>query len=97
MTSESAHGSEDGQVVPLRATDAGTKTRVTESPGPSYADLTDGRPQRKPVIPEHWRTWAAARQHVRLAAARHGHAAAYHGVRAPRYLLLAVDAQVLVD
>jgi hypothetical protein len=25
---------------------------------------------------------------MRLAAARHGHAAAYHGVRAPGYLLL---------
>jgi S-DNA-T family DNA segregation ATPase FtsK/SpoIIIE len=51
--------------------------------------LSEGRAQRKPVIPAHWRTREAARQHVALAAARHAHAAAYHGVRAPRYLLLA--------
>jgi S-DNA-T family DNA segregation ATPase FtsK/SpoIIIE len=30
------------------------------------------------------------RRHVSLAAARHGHAAAYHGVRAPGYLVLVV-------
>lgn len=88
MSTEPIDGSEDGKVVPLRAKDAGTETRVTESPGPAYADLSDGRAQRKPVIPAHWRTWAAAREHVKLAAARHGHAAAYHGVRAPGYLVL---------
>jgi hypothetical protein len=49
---------------------------------PVYADVT-APGERKPVIPAHWRTWAAAREHVRLAAARHRHAAAYHGVRAP--------------
>jgi S-DNA-T family DNA segregation ATPase FtsK/SpoIIIE len=53
-------------------------------------DLTSGQPQRKAIVPEHWRTWAAAREHVRLAAARHGHAAAYHGVRAPMYVVLTV-------
>jgi hypothetical protein len=88
MSSEPIDGSEDGQVVPLRATDAGTGARVSESPGPAYADLSDGREQRKPVIPAHWRTWGRAREHVRLAAARHGHAAAYHGLRAPAYLVL---------
>ena len=90
MTSEPINGSEDGQVVPLRAADAGTEARLSESPGPAYVDLTEGKPQRKPVIPEHWRTWERAREHVRLAAARHGHAAAYHGVRSPAYLALTV-------
>ena len=80
--------SPDGKVVPLRAEDAGTETRIAESAGPAYADLSDGRAQRKPIIPAHWRTWEAAREHVKLAAARHGHAAAYHGVRAPGYLVL---------
>ena len=80
--------SPDAEVVPLRAKDAGTETRVTESAGPAYTDLSDGRAQRKPIIPAHWRTWEAAREHVKLAAARHGHAAAYHGVRAPGYLVL---------
>jgi S-DNA-T family DNA segregation ATPase FtsK/SpoIIIE len=88
MSTEPIDGSEDGKVVPLRAKDAGTDTRVTESPVPAYADLSDGRAQRKAIIPAHWRTWAAAREHVKLAAARHGHAAAYHGVRAPAYLVL---------
>ncbi len=88
MSTDHIDGHQDGQVVPLRAADAATETRVTESAGPSYADLSDGRAQRKPVIPQHWRTWAAAREHVKLAAARHGHTAAYHGVRAPAYVVL---------
>jgi hypothetical protein len=54
---------------------------------PVYADVT-APGERKPVIPAHWRTWAAPREHVRLAAARHAHAAAYHGVRPPAYLVL---------
>jgi hypothetical protein len=55
------------EVVPLRAEDAATETRVTESSGPAYADLSDGRAQRKAIIPAHWRTWAAAHEHVKLA------------------------------
>ena len=88
MSTEPTGGSRDAEVVPLRAADAHTETRVTEAPGPAYADLSDGRAQRKPVIPAHWRTREAARQHVTLAASRHAHAAAYHGVRVPWYLLL---------
>ena len=88
MSTEPTGGSGDGQVVPLRAVDAGTEARTVEAAGPAYTDLSDGREQRKAVIPAHWRTWAAAREHVRLAAARYGHAAAYHGVRAPMYVAL---------
>src|SRR5262249_3839665 len=88
MSTEPTGGSRDAEVVPLRAADAHTEARVAGSPGPAYADLSDGRAQRKPVIPAHWRTREAAREHVRLAAARHGHAAAYHGVRVPAYLVL---------
>jgi DNA segregation ATPase FtsK/SpoIIIE, S-DNA-T family len=88
VTSEPAGGSGDGKVVQLRATDAGTEARTIEATGPAYTDLSDGRPARKAVIPAHWRTWAAAREHVKLAAARHGHAAAYHGVRVPMYVAL---------
>jgi hypothetical protein len=88
MSTEPIDGSREGQVVPLRATDAGTETRTVESRGPAYTDLSDGREQRKPVIPAHWRTWAAAREHVRLAAARNAHAAAYHGIRVPAYIVL---------
>jgi DNA segregation ATPase FtsK/SpoIIIE, S-DNA-T family len=90
MSTEPTGGQPDAEVVPLRATDAGTETRTAEAPGAAYTDLSDGRAQRKPVIPAHWRTRQAARAHVQLAAARHGHAAAYHGVRMPMYVLLTV-------
>jgi DNA segregation ATPase FtsK/SpoIIIE, S-DNA-T family len=88
MTTDHIDGQPDGQVVPLRAQDAGTEARTVEAAGAAYTDLSDGREQRKAIIPAHWRTWSAAREHVRLAAARRGHAAAYHGVRAPMYVVL---------
>jgi S-DNA-T family DNA segregation ATPase FtsK/SpoIIIE len=75
----------------LQAADAGTEVRLDEGrlPGPAYVDLTGGEAQRRPVIPAHWRTREAAKRHVQLAAARHGHRAAYHGVRSPGYAALA--------
>jgi S-DNA-T family DNA segregation ATPase FtsK/SpoIIIE len=88
MSTDQTEGQRNAEVVPLRATDAGTETRTAEATGPAYTDLSDGRPARKPVIPAHWRTREAAREHVKLAAARYGHAAAYHGVRLPAYVTL---------
>src|SRR5262249_46292448 len=88
MSTDPIGGSEDGEVASLRAVDAGTEARTAESTGPAHVDLSEARAQRKPAIPAHWRTREAAREHVRLAAARHGHAAAYHGVRLPAYLVL---------
>ena len=75
----------------LVAADAGTEVQLDEGrvPGPAYVDLTRAEPQRRPVIPAHWRTREAASRHVQLAAARHGHRAAYHGVRSPAYAALA--------
>ena len=61
MSTEPTGGSGDGQVVPLRAADAGTDARLTETSAPAYADVSDGQAQRKPVIPAHWRTRDAAR------------------------------------
>jgi DNA segregation ATPase FtsK/SpoIIIE, S-DNA-T family len=90
MSTDHIDGHQDAEVVPLRARDAGTEIRTTEAADPAYTDLSDGQAQRKAVIPAHWGTREAAREHVRLAAARHGHAAAYHGVRAPGYLVLTV-------
>jgi DNA segregation ATPase FtsK/SpoIIIE, S-DNA-T family len=81
---------EGGTVVPLRAVDAGTEVRADESAGPAYVDLTSGEPQRRPLIPEHWRTRENARRRVSLAAARYGHAAAYHGLRSPSYAVKAL-------
>jgi DNA segregation ATPase FtsK/SpoIIIE, S-DNA-T family len=57
--------------------------------------VSDGRPARKPVIPAHLfdgqgltGLWLGVRRHLRHRAIEHGHRAAYHGVRSPRYLLL---------
>jgi hypothetical protein len=49
-------------VIPLRAADAPTEVALDEGrpPGPSYIDLTSGDAQRRPLIPEHWRTWENA-------------------------------------
>jgi S-DNA-T family DNA segregation ATPase FtsK/SpoIIIE len=58
-------------------------------PAPGYVDLTRAEPQRRAIIPAHWRTREAARRHLQLAAARHGHRAAYHGVRSPGYAVMA--------
>ena len=79
-------------VVPLRAVDARTEVGLDQArpAAPSYVDLTTGDAQRRPIIPEHWRTWENARRHVGLAAARHGHHAAYHGMRSPAYLTRAL-------
>ena len=76
----------------LRAVDAGTEVRLDEAKprGPAYVDLTSGEAQRRPLIPEHWRTWENAKRHVSLAAARHGHRAAYHGLRSPAYFARAL-------
>jgi S-DNA-T family DNA segregation ATPase FtsK/SpoIIIE len=87
MTSEPADG---GKIVPIRAADAQTEAKLAESPGPAYTEVTAAAGQRKPVIPEHWRTRESIRRHAGHLAARHGHAAAYHGIRAPRYLTLTV-------
>jgi S-DNA-T family DNA segregation ATPase FtsK/SpoIIIE len=88
MSTDHIEGEQNAEVVPLRAKDAGTEVRTAEAAGPAYTDLSDGRAQRKPIIPAHWRTWERAREHVKLAAARNMHAAAYHGIRVPGYVFL---------
>jgi DNA segregation ATPase FtsK/SpoIIIE, S-DNA-T family len=81
-----------GNVVPLLAVNAHTQGRLDEAKpaAPSYVDLTTGDAQRRPIIPEHWRTWENAKRHGSLAAARHGHRAAYHGLRSPAYFAKAL-------
>ena len=92
MTTDPAGREWNTEVVPLRAVDAQTEVRLDEDkpPGPSYVDLTSGEGQRRPLVPEHWRTWENARRHVSLAAARHGHRAAYHSLRSPAYFFKAL-------
>jgi S-DNA-T family DNA segregation ATPase FtsK/SpoIIIE len=79
-------------VVPLRAAGARTEVHLDEdqAAGPAYIDLTRGEAQRRPLIPEHWRTWDTAKRHISLAAARHGHRAAYHALRSPAYFVRAL-------
>jgi S-DNA-T family DNA segregation ATPase FtsK/SpoIIIE len=83
---------DSGTVVPLRAVDSHTEVRLDEATpaAPSYVDLTSGEAQRKPIIPEHWRTWENAKRHISLAASRHGHRAAYHSLRSPSYFAKAL-------
>jgi DNA segregation ATPase FtsK/SpoIIIE, S-DNA-T family len=79
-----------GRVVPLRAVEAPTEIAMEEDEtAPAYVDLTSGDAQRRDIIPEHWRTRENARRHLALMAARHGHRAAYHGVRSPAYFVKA--------
>jgi S-DNA-T family DNA segregation ATPase FtsK/SpoIIIE len=87
MSTDPINGHPGAEVVPLRAAEAPTEVQLDEGrpAGASYVDLTGGAAQRRPIIPEHWRTRENARRHVSLAAARHGHRAAYHGLRSPGY------------
>jgi S-DNA-T family DNA segregation ATPase FtsK/SpoIIIE len=92
MSTDQATGRPDGKVLQLRAVEADTEVALDEAqaPGPSYVDLSTGEAKRLPLIPAHWRTREAARRHVSLMAARHGHRAAYHGLRSPRYFARAL-------
>ncbi len=85
----------DGQV--LRAAEVPTEVQLadTHPPGPAYVDVSDGASARKPVIPAHLRDGGGLyglargiRRQFHRRAIRHGHAAAYHGIRSPRYLTL---------
>jgi hypothetical protein len=75
----------------LKAAEVSTEVQLDEGrvPGPAYVDITGAGAQRKRIIPDHWATRDAARRHVRLAAERNAHRAAYHGIRAPGYAALA--------
>ena len=95
MSTETSASQADAQV--LRAIEAPTEVQLTETqpPGPAYVDVSDGRAQRKHIIPPHLfdgaglaGLWRGVRRHLHHQAIRHGHAAAFHGVRSPRYLVL---------
>ena len=97
MTSEQT-GPRDGSgtVVQLRATEEPTEVGLDEAPPAqaSYVDLTRDEAKRRPIVPEHWRTRENARKHISLAAARHGHRVAYHGIRSPHYAVKSVGFSV---
>jgi DNA segregation ATPase FtsK/SpoIIIE, S-DNA-T family len=99
MSTDQTEGTRNGEVVPLRAAEAPTEVQLadTQPPGPAYVDVSDGRASRKPVIPAHLRDGDGVaglrrgiRRHLHRRAIEHGHAAAYHSVRSPKYLTLTV-------
>jgi DNA segregation ATPase FtsK/SpoIIIE, S-DNA-T family len=89
MSTDTTEPQANGQVISLQAVEAPTEVQLdTGTPGPAYVDVSDGRAARKPIIPEHLATWGRVRAYLRHRAVEHGHAAAYHGVRSPKYLTL---------
>ena len=92
MTTDQDTGHPNADVIQLRAAEADTEVQLDEdrSPGPSYVDLSGGDAKRRPIIPAHWSSRENAKRHVSLMAARHGHRAAYHGVRSPAYFAKAL-------
>jgi DNA segregation ATPase FtsK/SpoIIIE, S-DNA-T family len=106
MTTEAADEGRNAEVAPLPAVpgppapevlpavpaESSYEIELDQQPsGPAvYVDITRPESTRLPVIPPHLRTRAG----VRAATTRHAqltaHRAGYHGLRSPRYLLLAL-------
>lgn len=77
-----------GEVVPLRARDAGTETGFEQAEAPAYLDTAGtGDDKRLPIIPEHLRR-NRIRATVAEVAGLHWYKARYHGLRAPLYAVL---------
>jgi S-DNA-T family DNA segregation ATPase FtsK/SpoIIIE len=83
-----------GPPQPIRAVPGDVSYEVELDQAPAgqavYVDLTPAPGDRLPVIPRHLRTPAGLRTALARQARVTGHRAGYHGVRSPRYLLLAV-------
>jgi S-DNA-T family DNA segregation ATPase FtsK/SpoIIIE len=79
----------------LQAADTGTEIRLSQTSAAAYLDVSDGASHRKHIIPAHLREGDSfagfargVRRHLAHLGIRHAHAAAYHGVRFPRYIVL---------
>ncbi len=86
MSTESAAGGQNAEVIPLRAVEAQTETGLGEATPPAYLDTTGtDAGKRLPIIPEPWR-----RENIRGTLAQlaglHWHRTRYHGLRSPAYL-----------
>jgi hypothetical protein len=57
---------------------------------PVYADISPPEGARLPVIPAHLQTWGGIKAAAGRQAGRQAHRAAYHGIRAPLYLITAL-------
>jgi DNA segregation ATPase FtsK/SpoIIIE, S-DNA-T family len=77
-----------GEVVPLRAEQAGTEAEMAGAKPPAYLAVPGRVPgERLPVIPQHLRGRANLRATLVLTAAQNWHRARYHGVRSLFYLV----------
>jgi DNA segregation ATPase FtsK/SpoIIIE, S-DNA-T family len=99
MSTDTTDPQANGQVISLRAAEVPTEVQLadTHPAAPAYVDVSDGTAARKPVIPAHLREgdgpaglYRGVRRHLHHRAIEHGHAAAYHGIRSPRYITLTV-------
>jgi len=62
MSAPNERDEPNAEVIPLRASDAGTEAHLSEERAPAYTVLEDSRAQRRPIIPEHWRTREVGRE-----------------------------------
>jgi hypothetical protein len=81
-------------VLPAVRADTSYEIELDERPAaaaaPVYVDITAAAGTLHPVVPEHLRSLRGIKAAGRRHATRHAHRVAYHGIRSPRYLLLAV-------
>jgi len=91
MAEPQAPGEQIADVVPLRPADVSHEVELDDRPEPGPPALVEPAPvvELRPVIPAHLRTWPGLRSSVARSSGRQWHRARYHGIRSPRYLLLA--------
>ena len=87
----------DTDAVPAALSDTSYEVELDDAPGtvPGAVDdgigfVLDDDPDAYPVIPEHLRTLDGIRVTIGRHGRRLGHRSAFHGVRAPLYLILAL-------
>jgi DNA segregation ATPase FtsK/SpoIIIE, S-DNA-T family len=78
--------------VPAEVSDVSYEVELDHAPAGAavYVDVSPAAGERLPVIPPHLRTPAGMRTALARQVQVTGHRGAYHSIRSPRYLLLAV-------
>jgi DNA segregation ATPase FtsK/SpoIIIE, S-DNA-T family len=88
MTTEPTEGERNAEVVPIRARPAEPAELDQGGTSPAvYADVT-APGERRPILPVWLASAAAAKEHARRAGGYGWHAARFHALRAPVYLML---------
>jgi len=87
-------GEPDAEVIPFKRDtsyehplDDDDEAEAVPVHGPGGIPLPRLGGERRPVVPEHLRTWSGARRHIGKRSADAGHHVVFHGIRAPWYLL----------